>query len=295
MPLGPLLRAPATHMLDPRAYQRFRKNRGALLGAGLVSLVCAAAFLGPWVSPRAPDEQFAEALGLNGIPRAPDGTFWLGADALGRDVLSRLLHGGVVSMQVALFATSLALFLGLSVGLLSGSVGGRLDQLSMRMVDVLLSLPFLLIAIAINRAVSNPSLWTMYLVLGGLSWPALARVTRSKVLQVRELEYVQAARALGLGRTQVIIKHIFPNVIGPAVVIGTTMVADMIIAESAMSFLGLGVQPPTASWGSMLYEGRSLMAYAPHLLIAPGVMIAMAVFGFNLLGEGLRDALDPKA
>jgi len=282
-------------MLDPRAYQRFRKNRGALLGASLVALVCGTAFLGPLISPRSPDEQFAEALGKHGIPRAPDASFWLGADALGRDVLSRLLHGGVISMQVALFATSLALVLGLSVGLIAGSYGGRIDQLSMRAVDVLLSLPFLLIAIAINRAVSNPSLWTMYLVLGGLSWPALARVTRSKVLQVRELEYVQAARALGLGRTRVVLRHIFPNVIGPAVVIGTTMVADMIIAESAMSFLGLGVQPPTASWGSMLYEGRSLMAYAPHLLIAPGVMIAMAVFGFNLLGEGLRDALDPKA
>jgi len=281
-------------MLDPRALQRFRKNRGALLGAGLVCLVVGTALFGPLLAPRAPDEQFTTGLGANGIPRPPDSTFLLGADSLGRDELSRLLHGGVVSMQVALFATSLALLLGIGVGLLAGGVGGRVDAFCMRAVDVLLSLPFLLIAIAVNRAVSNPSLWSLYVLLGCLSWPALARITRSKVLQVRELDYVQAARALGLGHTRIMLRHILPNVIGPALVIGTTMVADMIIAESAMSFLGLGVQPPTASWGSMLFEGRTLMAYAPHLLVAPGLMIAMAVFGFNLLGEGLRNALDPK-
>ncbi len=281
-------------MLDPRAFQRFRTNRGALLGAVLVCFVGSTALFGPLLSPRAPDEQFASGLGTQGIPRAPDATFLLGADSLGRDVLSRLLHGGTVSMQVALFATSLALILGLSVGLLAGSVGGAVDNFSMRAVDVLLSLPFLLIAIAVNRAVSNPSLWSLYVLLGCLSWPSLARVTRSKVKQVRELDYVQAARALGLGRTRIMLRHVLPNVIGPAIVIGTTMVADMIIVESAMSFLGLGVQPPTASWGSMLHEGRTLMAYAPHLLVAPGLMIAMAVFGFNLLGEGLRNALDPK-
>ncbi len=282
-------------MLDPRAYQRFRKNPGALLGGALVCLVTGTAVVGPWLAPRSPEEQFASGLGANGIPRAPDSLFLLGADSLGRDALSRLLHGGVVSMQVAFLATSLAMLLGLGVGLLSGSVGGRLDNVCMRAVDVLLSLPFLLIAIAVNRAVSNPSLWSLYVLLGCLSWPSLARVTRAKVQQVRELDYVQAARALGLGRLHVALRHVLPNVLGPALVIGTTMVADMIIAESAMSFLGLGVQPPTASWGSMLHEGRTLMAYAPHLLIAPGVMIAMAVFGFNLLGEGLRNALDPKA
>ncbi len=281
-------------MLDPRALQRFRKNRGALLGAGLVCLVMATALFGPLLAPRAPDEQFAAGLGANGIPRSPDSTFLLGADSLGRDELSRLLHGGAVSMQVALCGTSLALLLGIGIGLLSGGVGGRVDAFCMRAVDVLLSLPFLLIAIAVNRAVSNPSLWSLYVLLGCLSWPALARMTRSKVLQVRELDYVQAARALGLGRARIMLRHILPNVIGPALVIGTTMVADMIIAESAMSFLGLGVQPPTASWGAMLFEGRMLMAYAPHLLVAPGLMIAMAVFGFNLLGEGLRNAFDPK-
>ncbi len=282
-------------MLDPRALQRFRRNRGAIAGAGLVVFVSLLALLGPLFAPHAPDEQFSRALGEAGIPVGPSAEFWLGADSLGRDELSRLLYGGQVSMQVALFATLLAVALGLSVGLLAGYFGGRLDALLMRAVDVLLSLPFLLIAIAINRAIDNPSLWSLNLLLGCLSWPALARVTRSKVMQVRALEYVQAARALGLSTPRIVLRHVLPNVIGPAVVIATTMVADMIIAESAMSFLGLGVQPPTASWGSMLYEGRMLMAYAPHLLAAPGLVIAMTVFGFNLLGEGLRDVVDPKS
>ena len=182
-------------MLDPRAFQRFRKNRGALTGAALVALVTAMAIFGPWLAPREPNEQFASGLGTLGIPRAPDSTFWLGADSLGRDELSRLLHGGVVSMQVAFFATSLALLLGLSVGLLAGSVGGRVDNLCMRAVDVLLSLPFLLIAIAVNRAIANPSLWSLYVLLGCLSWPSLARVTRCR-RSCRALPFVRSpARA----------------------------------------------------------------------------------------------------
>ena len=155
-------------------------------------------------------------------------------------------------------------------------------------------LPFLLIAIAVNRAVANPSLWSLYLLLGGLSWPALARVTRTKVMQVRALDFVTAIEALGAPTRRVLLRHVLPNVLGPAVIIGTTMVADMFVTESAMSFLGLGVQPPQASWGSMLYEGRDALGHAPHLLVLPGLLIALTVFGFNLLGEGLRDALDPK-
>lgn len=282
-------------MLDPRALSRFRKNRGALTGAALVLFVTTAALIGPLLAPHGPNEQFAQGLSAQGLPRLPgDGSFLLGTDTLGRDELSRLLHGGIISMQVAFFATGLSLVLGMSVGVLAGYFGGWLDGIAMRAVDVLLSLPFLLIAIAVNRAVANPSLWSLYLLLGSLSWPALARITRAKVQQVRALDYVAAVQALGAPTSRILVRHILPNVIGPAVIIGTTMVADMIVAESAMSFLGLGVQPPQASWGSMLYEGRDALAYAPHLLFAPGLLIGMTVFGFNLLGEGLRDALDPK-
>lgn len=281
-------------MRNSRWFRSFRTNRGSLVGLLLVTSAFASAFLGPLFATRSPNEQLPGGLNELGIPRPPGAEFWLGTDSLGRDELSRLLHGGQVSMQVALIATALAVALGLVVGICAGYYGGLVDAIAMRFVDALLSLPFLLIAIAINRAIAQPGLSTLYLLLGFFSWPALARVTRTKVMQVRRLEYVVAAQALGARDLRVLLRHVVPNVLGPAVVLGTGLVADMIIAESAMSFLGLGVQPPQASWGSMLYEGRELLPYAPHLLIAPGLMILITVFGFNLLGEGLRDALDPR-
>ncbi|HEX5658543.1 MAG TPA: ABC transporter permease [Polyangiales bacterium] len=281
-------------MRDSRWFRSFRTNRGAVVGLVLVTSVIVLAFLGPHLAPRAPNEQFASGLSKLGIPAAPGGEFLLGADGMGRDELSRLLHGGRVSLEVALTATAIALVLGLLVGIVSGYFGGWIDTLAMRTVDVLLSLPFLLLAIAINRALAKTGLATLYLLLGFFSWPALARVTRAKVQQVRQLEYVAAARALGAQHPRILLRHVLPNVIGPAIVLGTGMVADMIIVESAMSFLGLGVQPPQASWGSMLHDGREFMSHAPHLLVVPAVLITMTVFGFNLLGEGLRDALDPR-
>ena len=282
-------------MLDPRGLWRFRKQRAALVGAILVGCLAVVALAGPWLAPYPPNEQLPQGIAEFGLPRAPDAEFWLGTDTLGRDELSRLLHGGRVSLQVALLATSLALTLGLSVGVLSGYAGGWFDAVAMRAIDVLLSLPFLLVAVAVNRAVPGASLTSLWLLLGFLSWPVLARITRAKVLAVRELPYVEAARASGARTPHILLRHVLPNVMGPAFVVSTTMIADMIITESAMSFLGLGVAPPHATWGSMLYEGRDMIAHAPRLLIAPGVLIAAAVFGFNLLGEGLRDALDPKA
>ena len=281
-------------MRDSRWFRSFRTNRGAVVGLVLVTGAIVFAFAGPHLAPWPPNEQFAEGLSKLGIPHPPGGKFVLGADGLGRDELSRLLHGGRVSLQIALLATGLALGLGLTVGVVSGYFGGWLDQLSMRAVDVLLSLPFLLIAIAVNRAIARSGVGTLCLLLGFFSWPALARVTRAKVMQIRQLDYVAAARALGASDLSILLRHVLPNVLGPAIVLGTGMVADMIIVESAMSFLGLGVQPPQASWGSMLHDSQDLMTYAPHLLMAPGAMIVVTVFGFNLLGEGLRDALDPK-
>jgi ABC-type dipeptide/oligopeptide/nickel transport system permease subunit len=282
---------------DPRAIRRFRKNRGATAGLILVVLVSGTALLGPWLAPHDPEEQnLEELLHDNGLPYGPGEApgHLLGADTMGRDELSRLLYGGAVSMQVAFFATGLAVFIGLFVGLTSGYFGGAVDAVSMRFVDVLLSLPFLLIVIAIQRVIDTPDLWVLFLILGCLSWTTLARVTRAKTMQVRELEYVQAARALGMGHGRIVLRHVLPNVLGPAIVIGTTLVAQMIIAESAMSFLGFGVQAPQASWGSMLREGQQYLSHAPRLVLFSGLLIMATVFGFNLLGEGLRDAFDPK-
>ncbi len=283
--------------MDPRAWRRFRKNKGAVAGLCLVGLVTLTAFVGPLVAPHPPDQQFRDTLLRDdGTPVEPleRGSHLLGADPIGRDELSRLLDGGRVSMQVAFFATGLAVLVGLFVGVTSGYFGGGVDMVSMRTVDVLLSLPFLLVAIAIKRVIENTALWTLYLLLGLLLWTTLARVTRAKTLQVRELEFVQAARALGMSQARILFRHVLPNVIGPAIVIGTTLVAQVIIIESAMSFLGIGVEAPQASWGSMLREGQEMMSHSPRLVLFPGLLIMAAVFGFNLLGEGLRDALDPK-
>ncbi|MCB9591247.1 MAG: ABC transporter permease [Sandaracinaceae bacterium] len=284
----------AVALTDPRAWRRFKKNRGAVAGGVLVIAVMTVGFVGPMLAPHPPDDIFDAGLTEDGTPVGPNDLFVLGADNIGRDELSRLLYGGRVSLSVALTAVAIAGLLGFGAGLVSGYFKGALDLSLMAIVDFVLSLPFLLIAIALNRVIENPALWTLCLLLGLLSWTTLARVTRAKTLQVRELEYVHAARALGATHLRILLRHVLPNVLGPAIVIGSTMIANMIIVESAMSFLGLGVKPPTASWGSMLRDGQEYLQYAPRLILYPGALIVMTVFGFNLLGEGLRDALDPK-
>lgn len=282
--------------MDRGSWSRFSRRRTSILGLLLVVLVVGTAFVGPWFTPHDPDQQFRDEL-LDRVG-APAG-LWerpghpLGADPIGRDELSRLLDGGKVSLTVALGATALATLLGLLAGVVAGFFGGWWDSLLMRFVDLLLSLPFLLIAIALQSVIDEPGLWTLCLVLGFLSWTTLARVTRSKTKQVRGLDYVQAARALGLPPWRIILRHVVPNVMSPVIVLATILVANMIIAESALSYLGIGVAPPKASWGNMLREGQEMLMYAPRLVLLPGSMILVAVVGFNLMGEGLRDALDP--
>ncbi|TNF61767.1 MAG: ABC transporter permease [Deltaproteobacteria bacterium] len=283
--------------MDSRAFRRFRRNKGALAGLVLVVAVTALGLVGPWFAPYDPVAQFTDTLLLdNGLPAGPgvEPGHWLGGDVLARDELSRLLSGARVSMLVAYLATALAVLIGVTLGLVSGYIGGRLDTFLMRLVDVVLSMPFLLIAIVMQRVWDAPGIWTICIVLGVLSWTTLARVTRAKTMEARELDYIQAARALGLRHFRILARHVLPNVIGPIIAIATILVARMIIAESALSFLGLGVRPPTASWGSMLNDSQSLLLGVPRLTLYPAVLISMAVFGFNLFGEGLRDAFDPK-
>lgn len=323
------LRGSGLGLADPRAWRRFRKNKGALAGGVLVALVILMSFVGPIFAPYDPDIIHDAGLSANGVPVGPvalvhvDGrtvqvplvgehdapwlgrmsliltgevrrVFVLGADNIGRDELSRLLFGGRVSLAVALGAVLIAGIWGFGVGLVAGYFRGVVDTAVIQLVNFVLSLPFLLVAIALNRVIDDPTLLTLCVLLGALSWTTLARVTRAKTMQVRELSYIEAARALGMTHLRIILRHVVPNVLGPAIVIATTLVAQMIIVESAMSFLGLGVKPPTASWGSMLRDGQEYISSDPRLLLLPGVLIVMTVFGFNLLGEGLRDALDPK-
>jgi peptide/nickel transport system permease protein len=282
-------------VVDPRALARFRRNKGALVGLLLVVVMVTLSLLAPWLSPHDPNVSYkSRALTAEGVPVGPSREFPLGADSVGRCELSRLLHGGRVSLSVAFAATAIVVVLGTSVGLVAGYLGGGVDMVLMRLVDALMSFPFLLVVMALNRVLHRPGLWVVFLVLGLLSWLSLARQVRARTMQLRALEFVFAARALGASPWRVVTRHILPNLLSLVIVVATTLVAQMIVAESVLSYLGVGVTPPAASWGSMLQEGESLTRAVPRLTLVPGLAILLTVVGFNLLGEGLRDAFDPK-
>ena len=284
-------------MFDPRAWQRFRRNRGAMVGAVIVVVMTMVGMLGPVFAPHDPAEQFREQLlDDQGLPRGPGEVegHLLGGDTLGRDIFTRLLHGGRVSMVVAYAGTGLAVALGVLIGLVSGYFGGAVDTFFMRLVDVLLSMPFLLVAMVLQKQWEGAGFGTLIVLLGLLSWTSLARVVRSKTLQIRELDYVTAARALGASDTWILLRHVLPNCAGPILTTSTMLVAGMILSESALSFLGLGVRPPDASWGSMLSESQTYVFDIPRLFAYPACLVVLTIAGFNFLGEGLRDALDPK-
>ncbi len=282
-------------LVDPRAVARFRRNRGALAGLVIVLVAVVLSTLAPLLAPHNPDTPYKNrTLTTQGVPIGPTREFPLGADAVGRCELSRVLYGGRVSLIVAFAATGIVVLLGTLVGLVAGYFGGTLDTVLMRGVDTLMTFPFMLTVMALNRVVARPGLWVVFVVLGALSWTSLARQVRAKTLQLREQEFVLAARALGASTPRVLLVHVLPNLATLIIVIATSVVAQMILAESALSMLGVGVVPPTASWGSMLQESESLTRAVPRLTLVPGVAIVLTVVGFNLLGEGLRDAFDPK-
>jgi ABC-type dipeptide/oligopeptide/nickel transport system permease subunit len=285
-------------VLDPRAFRRFQKNRGAVFGTGLVVLLVLFAVIGPMVSGHDPNlSDFTGGRDPSGSIAGPGGRHLLGVDPLLRDSFSRLAHGARISLLVAFFATTLSIVVGAAVGLASGYAEGTraqsLDTVLMRAVDVGLSFPYLLLVMAIGAAVGETTIVTILMVLGLTSWFGTARIIRSKTIQVRHLDFIMASRALGQSTPAILLRHILPNVAGPLIVIASASVAQMIIAESVLSYLQVGLPPPTATWGRMLLEGQRFYTVAPRLVLAPGVLIFLAVLGFNLLGEGLRDALDP--
>ncbi|MEO8481764.1 MAG: ABC transporter permease [Acidobacteriota bacterium] len=259
------------------------------IGLWIVVLMVGAAVAGPWLLPVDPSVQ--------DLPRRLMGPTWghpFGLDELGRDVLARLLSGARVSLLVGLFVVSISSTVGVVVGSVAGYAGGWVDEVFGRLMDVLLAFPGILLAIALV-AVLGPSLTNVVLALASIGWVGYARLVRGQVLKIRELEYVQAARALGATTPAILMRHVIPGTISAVTVQATLGMAGAIIAEASLSFLGLGVQPPTPSWGTMLDAGRAHLLDAPHLTMFPGVAIALLVLGFNLAGESLRERLDPRA
>lgn len=260
----------------------------ARAGAIIVAIVMLAALVAPWVLPWDPAYQ--------DLPHRLDGPswqHWFGLDELGRDILARVLLGARVSLMVGIVVVGVSSIVGMAVGSVSGYFGGRVDQAIGRLMDVLMAFPGMLLAIALV-AVLGPSLVNVVLALAVIGWVGYARLVRGQVLRAREFEYVTAARALGAGTLRILARHVLPTAIPALMVQATLGMAGAILSEAALSFLGLGVQPPTPSWGTMINGGRVHLLDAPHLTVFPGLFLAIVVLGFNFLGDGLRDAMDPK-
>ncbi len=283
-----MARPAASSTLSGDAWQRFRRNRLALAGLVVVALLVVAAAGSPWLAPADPARQ-----SLIEKRAPPGGKFLLGADEFGRDIFSRVLFGSRVALLVGLLSVAIALGLGLVLGCLAGFAGGWVDVLIMRAIEVLLAFPYLLLAIAVVSAL-GPGVLNTTIAVGIWGTPTVTRIVRGAVLAARESEYVSAARALGASAAEVLRRHVLRNILPTVVVYSTLFMASAILVEAALSFLGLGVQPPTPSWGLMVSSGRDFLLVAPHIATIPGLAIMLAVLGFNLLGDGLRDALDPR-
>lgn len=271
-----------------RAWRKFRRNRVAMLGAGIVLLFVLMALLAPWLATHDPFQT-----SFMTIRKAPSASFWLGTDELGRDIYTRLLYGARASLMAGLVSVVIALIVGVPFGLAAGYFGGWTDSVISRCTEALLAIPFLILAIAL-AAFLGPSLVNAMVAIGVSAAPKFIRITRGQVLAVKNEDYVQSARALGASDLRIIGRHVLPNVMPPLIVQATITIATAIIAEASLSFLGLGLQPPNPSWGSMLNTAKNFMTQAPWMSIFPGSAIFLAVLGFNLLGDGLRDALDPR-
>ena len=268
--------------------RRFLRNPIIPTGAMIIVLMVFVGTFAPYLAPYKPSKMYSR-----NRREAPSKEFWLGTDRLGRDMLSRLIWGTRVSLVIGVLAVSVSLVVGLTIGMISGYYGGLLDEILMRIMDIIFAFPSLLLAIALI-AVTGPSMRNIIFVVGLIRVPRFARILRGSVLSIKEKEFVEAARALSKSDIGIMVQHILPNCIAPLTVEASLSIATAIITESALSFLGLGVRPPTPSWGQMIADGRSELFTAPWIVIFPGLTIMITVLGYNLLGDGLRDALDPR-
>ncbi|GGJ69159.1 ABC transporter permease [Deinococcus aquiradiocola] len=290
-----VLASPARPARRPsKVLRRFLRHRAGMTGLVVCAFVVIVAVLAPWSAPHDPDFQFPEGLTMEGAPLAPGGPYLLGTDLLGRDLLSRLVWGARASLTVGFVANGVAVVIGLLFGALGALTRGWAGTLIMRFTDVMLAFPVLLLAIALT-AILRPSLWIVALVIAFLNWVPIARVVYSEVSALREREFVEAATAVGASGGRILLRHIVPHLVPTALVWGSLGVGTTVLLEATLSFLGVGVQPPTPSWGGIINESQSYLTTAPWLVLAPGAAILITSLGFNLLGEGLRDALDPRS
>jgi ABC-type dipeptide/oligopeptide/nickel transport system permease subunit len=264
------------------------RHRLASVGLGIIAVLCFIAVFAPLLAPYSPYDQ-----DLYKVLAPPSAAHWLGTDNLGRDLFSRLLYGARVSLFVGIVSSALSAALGVAIGLIAGFNGGVIDAIIMRITDAFLCFPPLIFILALSAAL-GPGLQNVMLSFALFGWTGFARITRGQVLQIRELPFIEAARAIGMSRYRIMRRHILPNAVAPILVAITITVGTAILIESGVSFLGLGVQPPTASWGKELRIGFTYLETAPLFSLAPGLMISLAVVAFNFVGDGLRDALDPR-
>ena len=270
------------------AWRRLNKNKAAMFGLVVLGVLIVLSILGPWITPYSYSEQNLE-LG----PSSPSPAHWLGSDLFGRDLLTRILYGSRISLAVGFIASFVALIIGVSWGAVAGYLGGRIDVLMMRTVDVLYALPFTIFIILLMVVFGN-NIILLFLAIGAVEWLTMARIVRGQVLHVKQQGFVEAAVSLGLSRFQIITKHVLPNVLGPVIVYTTLTVPNVILLESFLSFLGLGIQPPQSSWGLLISYGVETMEEYPWLLIFPAVVLSLTLFSLNFLGDGLRDALSER-
>ena len=280
--------APASGSFRDDTWCRLRKNTPAVTGLVFLIVVALVAALAPWIAPYSYEEQ---DLVLNAV--RPGAAHWLGTDQLGRDLLTRLMYGGRISLLVGLCATAVSLLIGVPYGVISGYAGGKTDALMMRLVDILYTLPFTIFVI-ILMVIFKRNFLLLFAVIGAVQWLTMARIIRGQVLAVREQTFIKAAVALGYSRSRIIFRHIIPNVLGPIIVYTTLTIPRVMLLEAFLSFLGMGIQPPMSSWGLLIRDGAEAMETYPWLLIFPGVVFSLTLFALNFLGDGLRDALDPR-
>lgn len=278
----------------PRAgvWRRLVKRRLALLGLVIVAIVVAGAILAPWLTGYDPNEQMFDGLTIEGSPLPPSAKFWLGTDLLGRDLLTRILYGARTSLIIGIVANGVALFIGTLVGVTAGYFRGWIGGALMRFTDLMMAFPALLLAICL-AAVFQPSLWIVAMVITLVNWVQTARVVYTETSSLAEREFIDAERTIGAGAPRILFRHILPHLLPTIIVWGTLGISTTVLLEATLSFLGIGVQPPTASWGNIIFENQTYFQAAPWLVFFPGAAILALALAFNLIGDALRDILDP--